>query len=214
MSSENSEPEPKASDSELLGVLRMAKDELGIPALATSQFNEIGGYDYSNQGLNDRLFDLHENGYVGHQKVAGRHLWWHSAVGDTDEIDVKSIEEITDTDSIDAERFSREKAEEIAKENIPQYERNYWQRVAKTSDGPLRVGAVMFLGALGLSISGSSVDPTLTGSLLIAGMLFVGVGFGLYLTGIIGQTLSKRTKFPDEPFESDSLLSYLAGYIQ
>jgi hypothetical protein len=209
MSGENSEDthnNERASDEELFSILREAKEQDGIPALTTSQFNHVGGYDYSTQGLNDRLMNLHEDGIIGHQKASNRHFWWLSSEGSTDTTELSSLEEMVDYEELDPERFSEEKAVEIAKTSIPGYQLNWWQRVYRDGDDYFRVGAIMFLSALGSSAADLAFLPqSVLAGVLLVGFLVVLISMGYYSIGMAGQFLSQRTSLPEEPWGGDGL---------
>lgn len=196
----------RATDEELWAILRKVKEEDEIPSLLTSQFNDIWDYDYSNYGLNQRLRKLHDEGIVGHQKAAGRHMWWLSGVGTTESVELSTLENLIDYEDLNPERFSEEKANEIATAVIPGFEKNWWHRVHRYGDDVFRVGAGIFAIVVGVLVSGSAVLPDpLLGSGLIAGMVLMSFGILQWMVGKLGNIFSHRDWLPAEPWESGSL---------
>lgn len=109
----NEEGSERASDEELFAILRRIKKHENIPALTTSQINEIGGFDYSNHHLNDRLEELHNDGILGHMKASNRHIWWLSSEGKTEEVGLPKLEELIKYDQIDPSKFDQKKPKKL-----------------------------------------------------------------------------------------------------
>lgn len=210
MSTEKStkeESNQRVSDEELFAILRRANKEYGVPALVTSQINDIGGYDYSGTALNSRLRDLHEDGIIGHQKAANRHFWWLSSEGTTDPVEIPSLEALVDYDSLDSEKFEREKAIEIANENIPGFKKDWWQRVYQEGDNLFRVGGICLLFSVGLAVLDVSWVPSeILGGILIAGLGFVVGSLVEYVVGYCGHRISRVTRLPAEPWDGENLI--------
>lgn len=212
--SAGSEEEKRASDAELLEVLRRTKEE-GVPALTTAQIDDIGGYDYSNQGLNDRLMKLHEEQVIGHQKASERHMWWFPDQGTTDEVSLPTLEELVDYDELEPEQFSREKSKEIAEESLPDYSSaNWWQRLYSFGSTTFYFGVVLFALPFALLIielvpSGSS----LAGTLLAVGTLAIIGCVPFIALGVLGQEAALRNCVSEEPFEGENLIPYILRRI-
>lgn len=208
---DNSTNEPKASDMEIIQVLREAKNQDEVPALMTSQINEIGDFDYSSTGLNIRLSQLNDEELVGHQKAAGRNIWWLPSEGTTKKVELSIFEDYIDYSSLDPERFSTEKAKEIANSRVPDYgDDNWWQRLYKLGSNLFHAGIFLFAISFALLI----VDPVATTNRLLGygillGLTFIGVS-GIYLLiGRGGQAVARREKISGEPFGGENMLMYL-----
>lgn len=198
----------RATDQQLFAILRRAKEEDGIPALVTSQINEIGDYDYSGTGLNERLMSLHEDGILGHQKAANRHFWWLSGEGTTEPTELSSLEEMVDYNELDPEKFTEEKAREIAEVAIPGFKKNWWQRVYLGADDLLRPGGGIFLATLGfLAIDSTLIPDPILAFALIFGLGFITVAFVEYTVGYIGAFFARHTGLTEEPWGGKNLSS-------
>lgn len=199
-----------ASDSEIFAVLRRVKEEDGIPALVTSQFNDIWEYDYSNEGLHKRLMALHEDGILGHMKASNRHFWWLSSEGETGDTSVSSLEELVRYDDLPAEKFSEEKAREIASKKIPGFDKNAWERMFEMGDSFMRVGILVFFGSLAtISVNQNFIPRDVLAIILFFGLVFILLSGGYYLTGYIGGKAHKAGYVSEEPFDEKTSLSYL-----
>lgn len=214
MPSDDLSQNQKATNEEILGVLIQAKEELEIPALMTSQFNEIGNFDYTTTGLNKRLEKLHEKGYVGHQKVGGRHIWWHSTSGTTDSVEVMSLEEMVNCENLSPDRFSQQKSKEIASENLVEFDKNYWQRLKSSGDNPSQLGGYLFLITLGGIIIGYGSDRFVVAAGLFIGLILIATGFLYFSIGTVGHYSSKYTKLPEEPFDGEDLENVLIQKVK
>lgn len=204
-----------ATDSEIFAVLRRVKEDDGIPALVTSQFNDIWEYDYSNEGLHKRLMSLHEDGILGHMKASNRHIWWLSSDGDTGETSVSSLEDLVHYDDLPAEKFSEEKAREIAAENIPGFEKNAWERMTEIGDLYMRAGILVFFVSLGVFTTEQSIIPQVVVALVfLVGTVFITLASGYYVTGYIGNRLRKGGYVSDEPFNEQTALGYIRDWIR
>ena len=204
-----------ATDSEIFAVLRRVKEEDGIPALVTSQFNEIWEYDYSNEGLHKRLMTLHEDGILGHMKASNRHFWWLSSEGETGDTSVSSLEELVHYDDLLAERFTEEKAREIAAEKIPGLKKNAWERMIETGDSFMRAGLLIFFLSLGIfSIEQNFIPQPLVAVVLSLGMVFISFSGGYYLVGFIGDKAQKAGYASVEPFNEKTLFRYVWDQLQ
>lgn len=203
--------EPKASDMELLQILREAKEEDGIPALMTSQFNDVGDFDYSTTGLNDRLKQLHQEKLLGHQKAANRHLWWLPSEGTTEEAELSTLEEMIDYGSLEPSRFSSEKANEIAEVCLPDYgDNNWWQRIHSLGGTIFRGGVFLFTISFALLVVDNiPLPPSYLGLVLVVGLCFIGASAFVIGTGSVGQKLVERDKLPGEPFGGEDLVKFL-----
>lgn len=211
MSSEN-QTKQRATDEELFAILREANKEMGVPALVTSQFNEVGGYDYSSTALNERLMDLHEDGVIGHQKAGNRHMWWLE--GTREPVDLPPLEEMVDYDDLNPEQFSEKKAQEIAEAAIPGHDKNWWQRVYGGGDDFLRLAAVLLLLSLGTTVAGITAIPdVLIGAALAAGLSFFAFGCLSFAVGYLGTFLAEHTVIPEEPWEDENLLDYIFIWV-
>lgn len=204
----------RATDTELFAILRGAEKN-GIPALVTSQFNEIGEYGYSSTGLNERLMNLHEDGIIGHQKAGNRHMWWLSGEGTTESTELSSLEEIVNYEELDPEKFSKEQATEIAEVAIPGYKKNWWQRVYLSGDDLFRPGG----GLLFISFGFFAVNPTLLPDSVLAIGLIVGLvlilgAFWHYIVGYLGELLTRYTDLPEEPWGGENLTSVVFHRIR
>lgn len=204
-----------ASDSEIFAILRRVKQEDGIPALVTSQFNDIWEYDYSNEGLHKRLMALHEEGILGHMKASNRHFWWLSSEGETDETSVSSLEELVYYDDLPAERFTEEKAREIAAEQIPGFKKNAWERMFDTGDTFMRVGILLFFVSLGIFSTEQNLIPQeVVAVALLFSMVFISLSGGYYLTGYVGGKAQRVGYVSDEPFNEKTLLGYIWSQLK
>lgn len=204
-----------ASDSEIFAVLRRVKEEDGIPALVTSQFNDIWEYEYSNEGLHKRLMALHEDGILGHMKASNRHFWWLSSEGETDETSVSSLEELVHYEDLPTERFSEEKAREIAAERIPEFKKDAWGRMFESGDTFLRSGILVFFISLGiLSTDQSLIPQDLIAVILLFGTAFIAISGGYYLVGYIGGKVQNAGYVSEEPFDEKTLLGYVWGLVK
>ncbi|WP_363463497.1 hypothetical protein [Halogeometricum borinquense] len=204
-----------ATDSEIFAVLRRVKEEDGIPALVTSQFNDIWEYDYSNEGLHKRLMALHEDGILGHMKASNRHFWWLSSEGETGDTSVSSLEELVHYDDLPAERFTEEKAREIAAEKIPGFKKNAWERMIETGDSFMRAGILVFFLSLGIfSIEQNFIPQPLVAVVLFLGMVFITFSGGYYLVGFIGGKAQKAGYTSAEPFNEKTLFRYVWDQLQ
>ncbi|WMT10356.1 hypothetical protein NP511_22590 (plasmid) [Natrinema thermotolerans] len=202
--------EKRASDAELLEILRRTKEE-GIPSLTTAQIDDVGGYDYSNQGLNERLMKLHEEELIGHQKASERHIWWFPDQGTTQEVDLPSLEELIDYEELEPERFSQAKAEEIAEELLPDYgSSNWWQRLYSFGSAMFYFGVVLFALSFALLIVEwvASTSP-LVGMLLVVGTTAIMGCVPFIAAGVLGQEAAIRGHVSEEPFEGENLIPYL-----
>lgn len=207
--------EPRATDEELFAILRSANEEKQIPALVTSQINEFGEFGYSSTQLNDRLRDLRDEGILGHQKAAGRHMWWLSSEGDTGSAELSSLEELVDYEQIDPVRFTEDQAKEIAELCIPDYKKNWWQRVYLSADDLSRPGSLLFLVSLGVAAVDASILPTaVIGAGLLGGIVLVGVSVALYFVGYVGNLLVTHTQLSPEPWEGEKLRTVLINRIK
>lgn len=199
-----------ASDAEIFAVLRRVKEEDGIPALVTSQFNDVWDYEYSNEGLHKRLMSLHNDGILGHMKASNRHIWWLSSEGETDETSLSSLEDLLHYDDLAAEKFTEEKAREIAAENIPGFEKNAWERMFDAGDSFIRAGILLFF----LSMVTIMIEQSIVPEIFIATIAFVGVVLillsgGYYVVGYIGGKAQMAGYISDEPFDEKTLLGYI-----
>lgn len=203
-----------ATDSEIFAVLRRVKEEDGIPALVTSQFNDVWEYDYSNEGLHKRLTALHEDGILGHMKASNRHIWWLSSEGETEQTSLSTLEELVRYDDLPADEFSAEKAREIAAENIPEFGSNFWDRLFETGDSIMRLAIVAFFGSLGILISEQQYMPQgLLAGGLVGGLMLGLIAGGYYLVGYIGTKIHKWGYISEEPLEEKTVLGYVKDEI-
>lgn len=213
-SSNESAGSQRATDTELREILFRAKEERGLPALLTSQINEIGGFEYSGTGLNSRLFGLHEKEHIGHKKAAGRHMWWPASEGATEDEELPTLEELVDTAKINPNRFSEKEAREIAKASIPGYYRNWWQRVFYSMDTPFRAGAASFFVSIVLLSMDSVPIPMVVYELgVILGFLLVLGSASGYILGGVGAKLAERTSVPEEPWNGDNFPRYVQNRV-
>lgn len=205
-----------ASDGELIGILRESKAE-GIPALTTAQIDEIGGYGYSNQGLNERLEELHEDQLIGHQIASGRHMWSFPDQGTTEEVSLPSLEELVDYEKLDPERFSQGQAEEIAEALLPDYgDENWWQRLGSFGDKAFRIGVVLFILPLAVVMVGDAyayVPDILADGSLALGIAMVIGSVPYLIISLLGQKAVKGEYLPEEPFGGEDLIIYLLKSI-
>jgi hypothetical protein len=204
----NTGSQERVSDEQLFAVLRGAKKEDGVPALVTSQINEIGDFGYSSTALNSRLRDLHEEGILGHNKAANRHIWWLANEGTAEEVDLSSLEELVSVENLDPERFSEEKAEEIASENIEDFKDNWWQRQSRNGDFLLRIGMLVFLVSLGVEVANLGVSSLLLGFAIIFSLGFTGGAAASYIIGFLGNVGVKMGWVSEEPWNGKSPFSY------
>jgi hypothetical protein len=200
----------RASDEELFAILRRTEKEEDIPALTTRQIDEIGGFGYSNQQLNDRLGELHEDGILGHMKASNRHIWWLSSEGTTQEVEIPELEELIRPDEIGATRFDQKKAEEIAKHCIPNYERNWWRRVFENGQDLAQFSGILIFLALASVLVDISYIPNMV--TIVAGI--TGLWLGLLaliqtVVGTVGGKLSQYTQISEEPFGGENLFKYI-----
>lgn len=205
----------RATDEQLFAILRKAKREDGIPALVTSQFNEIGEYDYSSTGLNQRLMNLHEDGILGHQKAGNRHMWWLSGEGTTEPTELSPLVEMVDYDELDPEQFSEEKAEEIMEVVVPGFKKNWWQRVYLSGDDLFRAGGVIFLAALGIV----AVDPmflpdAIFATALSVGFLLVVWALANYSVGYLGNIFVRHAGLSEEPWGGKNLTGVVMNRVR
>lgn len=214
--SQNSEEHTNqdASDSEIFAVLRRVKQEDGIPALVTSQFNEIWEYDYSNEGLQKRLMALHEDGILGHMKASHRHIWWLSSEGETTETSVSSLEELVHYDELPTEKFTEEKAREIAVKKIPGFKKNAWARMFDTGDVFMRVGILVSFLSLGVFSTEQNLIPRgIVAISFLFGAMFILASGGYYILGYIGGKAQKAGYVSEEPFNEKTALGYIWDQI-
>ncbi len=200
---------PRVKDAELIAVLRRAKKEHGLPALVTSQFNEIGNYDYSGTALNDRLLQLHDEGIIGHKKAGNRHLWWHSGEGSTKPVQTPDLESLIDYEEIDPSRFTEQQAKEIAAQNISGFEENWWQRIDNWGKESINIGVIIFLVALGLLLPDSSAPNWVIATATAMSLTILGISILMQFIGVIGGFLEKFDKVPAEPFGGQNLGEYV-----
>lgn len=204
-----------ATDSEIFAVLRRVKEEDGIPALVTSQFNDIWEYDYSNEGLHKRLMALHEDGILGHMKASNRHIWWLSSEGDTGETSVSNLEDLVHYADLPAEKFSEEKAREIAAENIPGFEKNAWERMIDVADLYMRAGIFVFFVSLGIFVIEQNIIPEiLLGVVFLAGLGLIALSGGYNIVGYIGNRLQKAGYVSEEPFDQKTAIGHIREQLR
>jgi len=212
--SSSNQSEPRANDEELFAILRSAEEERRIPALVTSQINELGEFGYSPTQLNSRLKTLRDEGILGHQKASGRHMWWLSSEGDTGSTDLSRLEELVDYEQLDPERFTEEQAVEIAEACISDYTKDWWQRVFLTADNVFRTGSVIFLLAIGLAAIDTSLLPTpVFGFGLLFGIGLVAVSIVQYAVGYVGHRLAENTNLPTEPWGGRDLTETISAKL-
>lgn len=213
--SSSEDSKQRASDKELFAILREAKQKKDIPALVTSQFNEIGEYDYSSTGLNQRLMDLHEDGIIGHQKAGNRHIWWLSSEGTTEPVELSSIEELVDYNELDPEKFTEDQAREIAEEAIPGFKKNWWQRIFASGDDPLRIGFILMFFSIAINAWSPGVIPnSILGLALIIGIVFTIIGTASFIVGWVGDNLTNWTRLPDEPWGGKNLPGFISDRVR
>lgn len=205
----------RATDEQLFAILREAKRKDGIPALVTSQFNEIGDYDYSSTGLNQRLRNLHEDGILGHQKAGNRHMWWLSGEGTTEPTELSPLEELVDYDELDPEQFSEEKAKEIMEAAVPGFKKNWWQRVYRGGDDLFRIGGVLFLATLGvLAVDSTLLPDQIFAIALMIGFVLITGALAHYVVGYLGGFFARHTNVSDEPWDGENLSSVMMNRIR
>jgi hypothetical protein len=158
---------------------------------------------------------LHEDGILGHMKASNRHFWWLSSEGETDSTSISSLEELVRYDELPAERFSEEKAREIATKKIPGFKKNAWERMIETGDSFMRAGILVFFVSLGIfSIEQNVIPQLVLAVVLFLGMAFISLSGGYYLVGFIGGKAQKAGYTSAEPFDEKTLFGYIWNQIQ
>ncbi|NHN40517.1 hypothetical protein G9C85_02545 [Halorubellus sp. JP-L1] len=199
----------KATDGELIDLIMRATKDDDPPALLTSQINEIGEYDYSSTGLNNRLETLNEQGVLGHQKASGRHMWWIGE-GDKSPEGLPSLEDLVEYEELDPEKFSEDKGREIAQTVIPGYESTYWDSLESLGNQLMFLGVGLFALSILLATTFSQDVPNIVSGVVV--WFALASLFGAFLGklgGGIGEIFYQRGRFSAEPFDGQRPILYL-----
>jgi len=198
-------PREKHTEDEVVAIIQGLHEE-GLPVVTTRDVTEAS--EYSQGYLSDKLDRLAEEERLNLINASVVKLYWVPEGAEPEgEIETEGF---TRYDSIEPGRVPEQKAEEIAKERIPEYGKSptWWQKEHEESVVGLRMGMAAFvlsIGVIFVSEAGLYSIPSF-GTQIVALVFIIGIGVSFVsavwmLITILGQKAAERGWVPEEPQE-------------